>query len=435
MQNPMCRYAVFGLSSAMSRFSENSLSWLTDLCLSWKPMGEPFAVWMTSVIVELHVLLPRASPTCPHPPEFSGRCQSAIAFRNFTCQDSPKSNDRLLELCSNLFRLGVEQMLHRGTKDDDLLAHVLANCLDDQVASGIWLQLCDLTECFKQSFALLSQEIPRLLHNHLTDSSNVLATENPTVQQATWLLPPYLTWLDVYYQTHCQDQCDQKPELDLLCARLITEDLSPVFDVLWPLLHASLSDGSPRHMDEHIVICLSKLASLTRLFDEPKVSRLSYKFDRQTFGELLLSWIGSSWSLPLKRASRTFLSSALCLINCSLRRAGHEPCMLSNGDVVGTLLSEVPNPKKSFSPAEFELYTETLVFCLYQLIHLLSSSQTTQNENASEARILELLNGALCKAERYVLLLDSTSLAGSTSSVREHLREVIGNAFEIRSFV
>ncbi|KAF6775897.1 hypothetical protein AHF37_04512 [Paragonimus kellicotti] len=279
MQNPMCRYAVFELSSAMSRFSANSLSWLTDLCMSWKPMGEPFAVWMTSVIVELHVLLPRASPTCPHTPEISGRCQSAIGFGNFACQDSPKSNDRLLELCSNLFRLGVEQMLHRGTKDDDLLAHVLANCLDDQVASGIWLQLCDLTECFKQSFGLLCQEIPRLLRDHPTDSSNISAT----VRQATWLLPSYLTWLDVYYQTHCQDQCDQKPALDRLCARLITEDLSPVCDVLWPLLYVSLSDSPPRHMDEHIVICLSKLASLTRLFDEPKVSRLSYKFRRANF--------------------------------------------------------------------------------------------------------------------------------------------------------
>ncbi|KAF8572100.1 hypothetical protein P879_00272 [Paragonimus westermani] len=434
MQNPMCRYAVFELSSAMSRFCANSLSWLTDLCMSWKPMGEPFAVWMTSVIVELHVLLPRASPTCQHSSEISGRCQPALGFGNFARLDSSKSNDRLLELCSNLFRLGVEQMLHRGTTDDDLSVRVLANYLEDQAASSIWLQLCDLTDCFKHSFGQLCQEIPRLLRDHQTDSSTIPTTENPTVRQAIWLLPPYLTWLDVYYQTHCQDQCDQKPALDRLCERLITEDLSPICDILWPLLCVMLSDNSPRHTDEHIVICLSKLASLTRLFDEPKVSRLSYKFDCQTFGELLLSWVGSSWSLPFKRDNRTVLSSALYLINCTLRRAGHEPCLLCNGNMLSTLLSGLPNPKKS-STAEFELYTETLIFCLYQLTHLLSSSQMSQHENGSDARILDLLNGALCKAERYALLLDSPSLAGSTSSVREHLREAIEKAFRIRSFV
>ncbi|KAA3677679.1 uncharacterized protein DEA37_0011028 [Paragonimus westermani] len=434
MQNPMCRYAVFELSSAMSRFSANSLSWLTDLCMSWKPMGEPFAVWMTSLIVELHVLLPRASPTCLHSSEISGRCQPAIGFENFARLDSSKSNDRLLELCSSLFRLGVEQMLHRGTTDDDLSACVLANYLEDQAASSIWLQLCDLTDCFKHSFGSLCQEIPRLLRDHPTESSNISATENPTVLQATWLLPPYLTWLDVYYQTHCQNQCDQKPALDRLCERLITEDLSPVCDILWPLLCALLSDGSPRHTDEHIVICLSKLASLTRLFDEPKVSRLSYKFDDQTFGEILLSWVGSSWSLLFKWDNRTVLSSALYLINCTLRRAGHEPRLLCNGDMLSTLLSRLPNPKKS-STAEFELYTETLIFCLYQLTHSLSSSQISQHGNGSDARLLELLNGALCKAERYALLLDSPSLAGSTSSVRDHLREAIEKAFRIRSFV
>ncbi|CAH8640508.1 unnamed protein product [Dicrocoelium dendriticum] len=381
-------YSLFEFLLAITRFCACSLSWLRPLCLLSKNRGEPFAVLLSSVIVELRLRLP-----CP---DLCSKCKKPCEgpdwqhnWINTVVTDLSELNNLMVDRAAKLLIFALREMDQAGSSEDrtDVENQVLAEYLEDEAIEKFWLQLCDLGRVFSDT---LSSRAPELTNALMSD-----ATISPTVKPEERLSEPtlllvsaYLKWIVLYYETNRSGILsmnsieDQTTHLSQLIARLVEETLTPISSVLWPILCAYFTFSNDNPLTSQLREAFLSFALLLQSFPDLAVFSPQFSWKSESFIQILLRWIVSNWDSHFSRRTYTgltLLHGALIAassvmrqihdINQDLRDHFSDPNELSTCekfllDVCKTLATS----EKRFTGKLLPLYTEFVILTLRTVV-------------------------------------------------------------------